>query len=170
MPPLSLLAPVLEALAPLFKKRDTYYLLLIVLLALAFMHAKRRADGDELALAARPKVETRVDVHTVTKTVQGPERVVEKVVKGEVVERVVYKDQAVTTTEAQKDYDRTTAPACPAAAPAPWRYAGVLADPFAPTKLVGLRGGVTLWNRVDLGISGRFSPRAEGAAEVGVRF
>ncbi len=99
----------------------------------------------------------------------GPERIVEKVVKGDVVERIIYKEPATTTTEAQKDYDRTTAPACPSASPAPWRYAGAVVDPLSQTKLVGLRGGVTLYNRLDLGLSARSQPNTV-ALEAGVRF
>lgn len=161
--------PLLELFAPLLKKRDTYYVAAIVVVSLFAWRSLTRARADEAALAARPKVETRIDVQTKTVTMQGPERIVEKVVKGEVVERIVYKDAATTTTGTEKEYDRTVAPACPAAPKAPWRYAGALVDPFAETKLVGLRGGVTLYDRVDLGLSARSQPNAV-ALEAGIRF
>lgn len=160
---------VLEALAPLLKKWQTWVVLVLAALILYIFSLRGQLAAANAALAARPKVETRVEVQTKTVTVQGPERIVEKIVKGDVVERVIYKEPATTTTEAQKDYDRTTAPACPSAAPAPWRYAGAVVDPLSTTKLVGVRGGVTLYNRLDLGASWRSQPNAF-AFEAGVRF
>ncbi|MES2156155.1 MAG: hypothetical protein V4510_13555 [bacterium] len=161
---------LLKMFAPLLKKRDTYYVGAILVLGLLLWRTGAAWRGAEDALAARPKVVTRVDVQTHTVTVQGPERVVERVVKGEVVERVVYKDAATTTTEAQKDYDRTTTPACAPAAPLPWRYAGIMVDPSAPAPVVGLRGGVTFFDRLDLGVAGRFIPHPEAQGEVSLRF
>lgn len=159
----------LAALWPLLKKWETWVIITLLVVLFYVLSLQHRLTAAEAALAARPKVETRIDVQTKTVTVQGPERVVEKVVKGDVVERVIYKEPATTTTEAQKDYDRTTAPACPASPAAPWRYAGAVVDPLSTTKLVGVRGGVTIYNRLDLGASWRSQPNAF-ALEAGVRF
>lgn len=173
---LPLLEAALPTLLPLLKKRDTYYVAAIAVLTFCLWGALTRARGDENALAARPRVETKVKTNTKTVTVAGPERVETKTVyvpgttQIQYVDRVVEIGPATTTVTAEKDYDRSSTPSCPPAPVAPWRYVGVLADPFAPTKLVGVRGGVTLFNRLDLGLGARFSPRAEGQAEVSVRF
>lgn len=170
--------PLLETLLPLLKKRDAAYIVIIIVLGAMVMTSGAHIKTLDAALAARPKTDTKVEmkvktvVHTVT--VQGPERVVEKITQGEVVERVVYRDAPTTTvvdeaTGTEKEYARETAPACPASLPMPWRYAGAMVDPLSTTKLVGARGGITLYNRVDLGLSWRSQPNA-GALEVGVRF
>lgn len=149
-------------LSELLRRRDTYYAIVIVSLAVFGWQTRAAYKADEAIIATRPKVETRIETRTVT----GPERIVEKLVKGEVVERVI--DKGPTTTD--RDFDRAVVPACLPVVKQPWRYAGVLVDPSEKTKLVGLRGGVTLWNRFDLGLAGRLAPRREGQLELSVRF
>lgn len=161
---------LLSLLLPLLRKRDTYYLAAIVVLTLFLWGSLSRVKSQTAALAARPTVESHVEVQTRTVTIQGPERVVEKLVQGAVVERIIYKEPVTTTTGTERTYDRQVTPSCPPAPPAPWRYLGVLADPSTTSKLVGLRGGVTLWNRLDLGVGARLAPRREWQAEAGIRF
>ena len=129
----------------------------------------QRHKADLAALSAKPKTETKIETRTNTVTVQGPERIIERVIKGEVVERIVYKEPETTTTVANQELEKSVAPAC-TAAPSRWRYAGVMVNPTSQNKLVGLRAGVTLWNRLDLGAGVRFGPRTEGLAEAGIRF
>lgn len=161
---------VVEAVAPLFKKWQTWVLL--VLLALAFYIYSLRAQlaAANAALAERPKVETHIETKTVTVVKQGPERIVEKVVKGEVVERVVYKDASETTTGTERALDKSVAPACLPAAPLPWREVSALVDPFSASKLVGLDGSATIGGRFVIGAGGRFDRGGEGHARLGVRF
>lgn len=161
---------LLSILVPLLRKRDTYYLAAIVILALFLWGSLSRVRSQAAALAARPTVESHLEVQTRTVTVAGKERVVEKIVAGAVVERIVYREPSTTTTGTERTYDRQVTPSCPPAPPAPWRYAGVLADPATQTKLVGLRGGVTLWNRLDFGVGARLAPRREWQIEAGIRF
>lgn len=161
---------LVEAVAPLFKKRDTWYILLIVLLALAFDHARHRADAAEAVVDSRPKIETHIETKTVTVVKQGPERIVEKIVKGEIIERVVYKDASETTTGTERALDKNVTPACLPASAIPWREVSAAVDPTSTSKLVGLDGSVTLGGRFVLGAGGRFDRGGEGHARLGVRF
>lgn len=131
-----------EVLWPLAKKRDTWYILVIAVLAFAVWALRAELRTDKVALAARPAVET----HVVTRTVQGPERIVEKVVKGDVVERTVYKDPVTTVTEASRD----THPACPDPLRPPTRYVGAGWSPLDERR-PRIRAGGTLFGRLDLG-------------------
>lgn len=177
-----LLVPVLQFFAPLFKRLDTYLVLLIVLLALAFNHARHRADAAEAALAARPAVSDTARKETDLHVERGKVTVVERFLpappasaacpdpKPQLAERVTTRDPSVIDRTTQAEQTHAEAPACPAAAAAPWRYAGVLADPTSASKLVGLYGGVTLKDRLDLGVGLRFSPHAEIQGQAGIRF
>jgi hypothetical protein len=171
---LELLQPLLEAFAPLLKKRDTYYVILIAILAIVIFFGQAKLKADETALAARPKVEIKTEQQVKTVRVAGPVRIESKEVKGPgdtvFIDRIIERGETTTTTQKDTQVDKTIAPACVAAAPAPWRYAGVMVDPLSSTKLVGARGGVTLWNRLDLGGSLRLDRGAQGAVEASVRF
>lgn len=184
-PLLGSLAPLLGLLAPLLKRRDTYYLAAIGTLGFLLWSSNRRLHLAETALALKPRVETVVQTKIKTVVVQGPERVVEKLVAGAVVERTVYRDPVTTTTGAENNYATKETPICTApggtealpgreaevlAPGSRWRYAGIMVDPFSASKLVGLRGGVTVWGRLDLGLGVRFVPHPQGQAEISLRF
>jgi hypothetical protein len=180
MPPL--LLPLLEALAPLLKKRDTWYILVIVMLACLLGLARRRAAADEAALAARPAISDSAKVATEVHEEKGKVTIVERFApaapataacpspRPQLVERDIVREPTVIDRQTQSETAHSERPACPAAPPRPWREAGVLLDPLAPTKLVGLDGSVTLWDRWVVGVGGRFDRGGEAHARLGVRF
>ncbi len=102
-------------------------------------------------LADKPKVETKVETRVETKIVQGPERIVERVVKGEVVERVVYRDPVTTQTVKDKASEQVEKPFCPPEKNSPARFVGVLLPPTGDPADMIVHGGVTLGGRLDLG-------------------
>lgn len=80
----------------------------VVVILLGVVHLQQgQVNTLETALAAKPKIETRVRVETKTKIVQGPERIVERIIEnpgGErIVERVVTRE--AVTTESGTDSD-----------------------------------------------------------------
>lgn len=164
-----LLSSLLSALAPLFRKRDTWYIGCILLLVgvLWLAHLKLRAA--ELALATKPKVEYVKQIFEKTVTTAGPERVVEKIREipgGErIIERVVYRDTVKTETGTETKVDRKEEAACPPAASRK-RYVGLALDPLN-TQRPRLRAGLTIWNRFDLGgaYDSRFAPN-QGALQI----
>lgn len=169
---------LLNLLLPLLKRKEFYVVSLVGSLGLALWLSRHQVKDLQAALAARPTVEahtqTKVETKTVTKIVRGPERVVTKYAEGKVVEKIVYRDPVELTIgkeqERETEASKTVTPSCGGEGADRWRFAGVMVDPTAPAKLVGLRGGVTLWRRLDLGAGFRFSPHAEGQAELGLRF
>lgn len=171
-----LLIKVLPSLYPLLKKRDTYYVAAIAVLAFLLWRADVVGRNEAAALAARANVRTHAEVVTKTVRVAGPVHYDVKTVyvpgtkEIQYVERVITRDPVTTTTVADRTLDRVVAPACAPAAPVPWRSAGVLLDPLATTKIVGLRGGVTLFRNFELGAAARFVPNPQIEGELGVRF
>lgn len=157
-------------------QREPYELGVIVLLAVLLMRAGAAIKARDATLAERPKVEMRVETRTAVKVVEGPVRVETKTVyvpgttQVQYVDRVVERASKTVDRSAEREADKSVAPVCPAAASAPWRTAAVLLDPTETAKVVGLRGDVTLLNRLVLGLGFRASPRLEGQAELGVRF
>lgn len=115
------------------------------------VRAVQRVMRLEADLAAKPRVVEKVVVKTETKKIQGPVRVVEKLVEGKVVERVVYKDPVVTETKKDAEKDHVETPICPAPHAAPTRFAGLLVPPTGnPADLI-VHGGVTLGEHIDFG-------------------
>lgn len=173
---LELAEELLPSLLPLLKRRDTYYCLAIALLAFLLWQTKVTLGNDNAALAARANVTTHAQVQTKTVLVAGPVRTETKTVfvpgtkTIEYIDRVVLQEPATTTTETASVTDRAVTAACPAAAKAPWRSAGVLWDPAETSKVVGVRGALTLFKNFEIGAQARFAPRAEGALETSVRF
>jgi hypothetical protein len=180
MPPL--LLPLLEALAPLLKKRDTWYILVIVTLLCLLGVERRRAAADEAALAARPTVQDTAKVASDVHEEKGKVTITERYAPSppasaacpnpqpQLLAREIVREPTVIDRKTESETAHSERPSCPAAAPAPWREASVLVDPTAGTKLVGLDGSITLWDRMVLGIGGRFDRGGEGHARVGVRF
>lgn len=171
----ALLLPLLQALRPLLNKRDTYYIAAILVLALLLLGARRTVKADAAALAARPAIHMEADQQVKTVRVAGPVRVETKTVyvpgttQIQYVDRVVDTAPVTTTTEKESQVERDVRPACSAAAALPWRYLGLYTDSADASK-AGLRGGVTLWNTLDLGAGIVFSPRRAGRLEAAVRF
>lgn len=108
----------------------------------------------ERALAAKPKVEIREVVKTVTK--RGPVQVVERIVVApdgtKTTERTTNRGEVVA--EKDKESERTETPV---QAPRYDRFIGVLLDPLSVTKANGLRGGMTVFGRIDAAASVRVS-------------
>lgn len=181
--PLSLL----ETLAPLLKRRDTYYFLAIAVLAFLLRQARATVKADAALLAERPKVEDKIEFKSDIDRKEGPVKIVRvyapappaaagacpsapaaPVLLSETIERGPVETIAVK----ERAEEKTVTPACPAPAEADdhWRSMGVMADPLSEHKLVGLYGGVTLKKRLDLLLGLRLEPRTEGSFQVGVRF
>ncbi len=159
-------------LAPLLKKWQTYVVLGAVALGLYVASLRHQLAAANAALAARPAVHLEAEqqlkivkvagpVHYETKTVYVP-----GTTQVQYVERIVTRDPVTTTTQKDSEVVKDVKPACPAAAAAPWRYAGATLDGSGPRAL---RAGVTLWNRLDLGASYDWKYHAAGG-DVGVRF
>lgn len=164
-----------ELLAPLLKKRDTWYLLIILVLLLLFRfeHAARKAD--DAALAARPAVHTETEQQLKVVRIAGPVHVETRTVyvpgkPGEVqyVDRIVTRDAVTTTTTKDSEMQRDVRPACPPAPRAPWRYAGATLDlpALLPRRL---EGGITWYGRLDTGLNYDFKYHAVGL-DARVRF
>jgi hypothetical protein len=119
----------------------------LALLAACLLAFGLSKDNEALraALAAKPKIETRIE----TKTVKGPVRIVEKIVTtpgGErIVERVVTRD--AVTRETIAAHNET--PAC-VAPYVPRFLIGASANPFRSQDGIMLRGGYTVNGRLDL--------------------
>jgi hypothetical protein len=166
---------LLDLLAPLLKKRDTWYLLVILVLALLLCALRARLKTDEAVIAARPAVHTEAEQQSHSVRVAGPVRVVTKTVyvpgttQVQYVERDIERGQTTTTTEKDSHVVKDVRPACPPAPRAPWRYAGVTVDPLNSFMPRALRGGVSLWGRLDVGGSFDWKYRALGL-EAAVRF
>ncbi len=161
-----------------------------LVLGLLLVAAGQRIKALDAALAARPATEDHVESKISTTQARGKIIVVRHYVPGAcppiqvsavphensapvasapiLVDETIEEDPVVTTVVKERDSEKTSTPI--STPPPKWRYAGVLADPFAPAKLVGLRGGITLYDRVDLGLGVRFWPRTETQAEVSLRF
>lgn len=172
---LPLLESALPTLLPLAKKWQTWAILGLSALVVYVLLLRQQLATANLELAARPRVETKVQTQTRTIIAAGPVRTETKIIyrpgtkEIQYVDRIVTQDPVTTTTVAEKAYDQTVAPACPAAPKAHWRSVSALVDPFAATKLVGLHGGITLGDRVDLGFEARTQPNAV-AFDAGIRF
>jgi hypothetical protein len=155
------LAWVLEVFAPLLKKRDTWYLILIVLLALAFDHARKRADAAEAIIATRPSIHTEAEQKTQIVRVSGPVRYETKTVyvpgttQIQYVDRVVMRDPVTTTTEKETEVKRDVAPACPPPYRPKTRFAGLIfgGDGYQGSWVKGARGGIDVFDRLDLGVN-----------------
>lgn len=172
---------VLGALAPLLKKWETWVVLTLLVVLLYVLSLQRQLAAANAALAARPTVSDTAKTATDFHEEKGKVTIVERFLpapaatvacpnpKLQLAERDTIREPSVIDRKTESENAHTEAPACPAALPAPWRYAGAVVDPFAPTKLVGLRGGVTLYNRVDLGVSARTQPNTI-TGDVGIRF
>jgi hypothetical protein len=171
MPPL-----LLDLLAPLLRKRDTWYLVVILVLLFFLVLARSALKAANAALAARPAVHTEAEQKVQVVRVAGPVKVETKTVyvpgttQVQYVERVVERAPVTTTTEKESEIVKDVRPACPPAPARPWREASVLVDPLATSKLVGLDGSVTLGDRLVLGAGGRIDRGGEGHARIGVRF
>lgn len=162
---------VLELLAPLFKKWQTWAFLILAALAFYILSLRGQLAAANAALAARPTVHTESEqqlkivrvagpVHYETKTVYVPGTDIVQY-----VDRVVTRDPVTTTTEKETEIKRDVTPAC-----APQRHYGRyigLADGLPQEDHPRLRAGLTFGDRLDLGVAydTRFSP-LNGAAQV----
>jgi hypothetical protein len=163
-----------ELLAPLLKKRDTWYLLVILALLLAFRleHAARKVD--EAVIAARPAVHTEAEQHVQIVRVSGPVRVETKTVyvpgtnQVQYVERIAERGASTTTTQKESQVVKDVKPACPPAPRAPWRYVSAALDvPGLTPRRLG--AGVTWYGRLDTGLDYDFKYHAAGL-DLRVRF
>lgn len=165
-------------------------LVLALLLVIWGLLGRLQAAG--AALAAKPKVETKVETKVVekvvtkveTRVVAGPERVVEKEVRGP--DQVVYIDRIIergpvttetgTKTEAQKDSDkvaeRTQEPVCPQGARAPRWIVGASVPAAEPKNMdkAAVKVGVTFFNRVDVMAGYQLSGQDRVRVDANLRF
>jgi hypothetical protein len=151
-------------------KHRTKILLIVAVGLLAVCKRQNEKIGHLKALLEQePIVLDRV----VTKTVEGPVRIVEKIIEkpgGEkIVERVITRE--VVVKEAASEHSE--APACPAVKAAPRWIVGASVDPIGAqgwrnTALI--RGGVTLGGRLDLTVGHSVTGPNRSEVGVGVRF
>ncbi len=166
---------VLEPFLPLLKKWQTWVILVLVALIIYILSLRGQLAAANAALAARPAIHTEAEQKTQIVRVAGPVHYETKTVfvpgtnTVQYVDRIITRDPVTTTTEKETEVKRDEKPACPPLPAAPWRYAGAVVDPLAQTKLVGLRGGVTLYDRLDLGAAFRTQPNLY-TLEAGIRF
>lgn len=151
-----------EWIAPLFKKWQTWVILILVALFLYIASLRRQLSEANAALAARPTVHLEAEQQLKTVRVAGPERVdIRTVYKdGQIVyvDRVLTRDPVTTTTVKDSEVRKDVTPSCPA--PRHYgRYLGI-ADGLPQEDKPRLRGGMTFGDRLDLGIAydTRFSP------------
>ncbi len=132
---------------------------MIVLLALAFDHARKRADSAESLLAARPAVHEDAKQAVQIVRVSGPVRIETKTVyvpgttTVQYVDRVVDRAPVTTTTDKESEVVKVVTPACPQAYRPKTRYAGLIfgGDGYANSWVKGARAGLTVYDRWDLG-------------------
>jgi hypothetical protein len=164
----------LELLKLAWDNRTKVLMLIVVLLAWALWIQQKRIGGLQAQLAAKPMVETKTQTQLVTKVVEGPERIVEKIVTQpggvQVVERTIYKDAQIATTQSETESATKETPAYAAPAAAPRWIVAAAADPFGASRNVALRAGVTLGGRLDLSYEHSITGAGRQAVDVGWRF
>lgn len=133
-------------LLELWRRRDIVLVLIVVGVVYVAKLQYDKIKILQVQIAEKPAVVDRV----VMKTVQGPERVVEKIVEkpgGErVIERTVYKE-AVTAVATN---DHSEIPICPAPERKNRYLFGASADPFRAQDGQMLHAGYSINNRIDL--------------------
>lgn len=136
----------MTAYALLWDQRFKVALLALVAAAAMLVRQQEKIASLGQALRDKPKVETRVE----TKTVQGPVRIVEKIITSpageKIVERVITRDVVVKDSTAAK----VETPICPA----PYKprfFIGASANPFRSQDGQMLQIGYTVNGRLDLG-------------------
>lgn len=141
---------------------------LIGLAALTLLSFHLNAKNEELRakLAARPMIESHVETKLVRVT--GPVRIVEKLVKGEVTERVVYRDPVILTREVE--VERKDVPICPDSPPGNKRFLGLEFAADHGKNVQAADAGFTIRNRVDLSAGWRFEGIRGPRARLAVRF
>lgn len=155
----------MEAVAPLFKKWETWVVITLLAVLLYVLSLQRQLAAANAALAARPAVhlEAEQQVHTVR--VAGPVRVETKTVyvpgtkEIQYVDRIVETGSVTTTTQKDSEVKKDVQPACVAPAAFPRRYVGTTLDLGGPRAV---RGGVTLWDHLDVGASYDWKYNAAG--------
>lgn len=159
----------LSLLRRLLRSKDSRYVTAIVVLSTGLAIAVWRVDELEKALAAKPKIITETEVETKIVTVEGPERIVEKIVEkpgGErIIERVIEKEATRTETGTEAKAVRSQTPT--GKLDLPRRYIGLAIDPISRFDKPRFRAGLTVWNRLDLGVAydTRF-PLNRGGAQI----
>lgn len=114
----------------------------LIFLAAAYLRERQKVAARDAIIAARPATEEEVREIRV----EGPVRVVEKIVAGEVVERETMRE----VVRVERDSSRSETPACPPAPRPKTRYAGLAAAPDA-WRRPRVSAGLTLADRLDLG-------------------
>lgn len=161
---------MLRSLLP--KDADARLVLGIVLLGFLLLALSLRLVAMERELRARPATEVKTETRTVTRVVEGPTKVVERIVYQpggvRIIEREVNRDSMVTEKGVEKAVERTETPV---SGGVPKRYVGVMVAPDTPYKAYGVRGGMTIFGRFDIGVGYRFhGPWVGPQAELSVRF
>lgn len=166
----------MTALALAWENRTIVLALAVALLVWAFTLEHRRADGLEAALAAKPRVEVKSEKTENTKIVQGPVRIVEhySVVPGKcepiVTERIIEAAPRVETKVVEVEKSHADVPNCPAPYQTKRWIVGADVDAFDPRNAQTIRGGVTLFDRVDLTIGHSVVGPGKTTIGAGVRF
>lgn len=151
-----------------WKNRDKALVGVVVSLLFVVYLLNGLVQSLEVALAAKPRIETRIETRVETKIetriVQGPERIVEKIIikpGGErIVERIIYRDRIVTVTgtetvkevEEETEQDPVVARSC-MASNGSRIIVGASLSPFEIDGIRTLRMarvGYSFQNRIDL--------------------
>lgn len=154
----------------LWSRRFEVLACLLLILCACLYKACGKIGELKATIAARPmistkvetKVETKIETQVKTVRVEGPVRIVERVIhepgQKEIVERVITRDAVTTTTGKETEKDtasdtlaaRVEVPACAAERPTPRWIMGASTGILEPSRSIGIRGGVTIGGRVDL--------------------
>lgn len=156
----------MTAIGILWEQRFKVLLVLACAIAYFAWLQQRTIGGLEAQLAAKPLVQEKL----VTKTVQGPVHYVETIVEKPGGERVITRDVVREVKVTETSEQRTETPACPAPKLEPRWIAGVQADPFNYQRSAAVRGGVTLFNRVDVTVGHTIVGPGRSILDVAYRF
>jgi len=127
-----------------------------ILLALMLAAAGAKIVRQQEQLDAKPAVTERV----VYRKVQGPTRVEVRTITKPDGEKIVERIRVVEKVEIDTMTEYVEVPVGALAPKKRTRYLGIGVDPLNYARLPRIRAGVTLWNKVDAGVSydARFSP------------
>lgn len=153
---------------------NKYLLAVAVALGLMLMLAGRRIMELDQALEAKPKIEIRTVEKIKTVRVAGPVEIRERIIVApdgtKTIERATERGQVVTNTGKESELARSEEPVRSPVIKKT-RFAGLTLDPGSFHYINGVRGGMTLFDSVDLAAGYHFQGRATGFfADAALRF